>query len=66
MLDREPVFTGREEDDALLSGTRLGQSFFGPPTVSAETLLAWVAEWIRGGGRVLGKATHFEEREGNF
>jgi nucleoside-diphosphate-sugar epimerase len=66
VLDREPVFTGREEDHALLSDTSLAQSLFGPPTVSAETLLAWVAEWIRGGGRVLGKPTHFEEREGNF
>jgi nucleoside-diphosphate-sugar epimerase len=66
VLEREPVFTAGEEDDALLSNTTLAQSFFGPPTVSGETLLAWVAEWIRGGGTQLGKATHFEEREGNF
>jgi nucleoside-diphosphate-sugar epimerase len=66
VLEREPNFTGREEDDALLSNTSLAQNFFGPPAVSSDTLLAWVAEWIRGGGRILGKATHFEEREGNF
>jgi len=66
VLGREPVFAGREASDALLSNTSLAQSLFGPPTVSAETLLAWTAEWVRGGGQTLGKATRFEEREGNF
>jgi nucleoside-diphosphate-sugar epimerase len=66
LLEREPVFAGREESDALLSDTSLAQSLFGPPTVSAETLIAWTAEWIRRGGATLGKATKFEEREGNF
>ena len=66
LLEREPVFVGREEPDALLSDTALAQSLFGPPTVSAETLIAWTAEWIRRGGATLGKATRFEEREGNF
>jgi hypothetical protein len=50
----------------LLSDTSLSQSLFGPPTVAAETLLAWVAEWVRRGNPVLGKATHFEQREGSF
>jgi len=66
VLGREPVFAGREESDALLSNTSLARSLFGPPTVSAETLLAWTAEWVRAGGQTLGKATRFEEREGNF
>jgi nucleoside-diphosphate-sugar epimerase len=66
VLGREPVFTGREADDALLSNTTLSQSLFGPPTVSAEVLLAWVAEWVRAGNPTLGKATRFEEREGTF
>ena len=66
LLDREPVFAGREEDDALLSNTELAQSLFGPPAVSPERLLTWVGEWIRRGGSTLGKATRFEEREGSF
>jgi nucleoside-diphosphate-sugar epimerase len=66
LLDREPLFVGQEEPDALLSDTALAQSLFGPPTVSAETLIAWTADWVRRGGAILGKATHFEEREGNF
>ena len=66
ILGRDPVFVNSEATDALLSDTSLAQSLFGPPTVSAETLLVWVAEWLRRGGPLLGKATKFEEREGRF
>ena len=66
LLGREPQLVGQEADDALLSNTAHAQSLFGPPTVSAETLLVWTAEWVRQGGHILGKATHFEEREGRF
>lgn len=66
LLDREPTIIGHEEPDALLSDTALAQSLFGPPTVSAETLIAWTAAWVGAGGTTLGKSTRFEEREGNF
>jgi hypothetical protein len=29
-------------------------------------MLNWVADWIRQGGRLLGKPTHFEKRTGTF
>jgi nucleoside-diphosphate-sugar epimerase len=66
ILEREPLFVGREQGDALLSDTTLAQSLFGPPTVSGETLTTWTAEWVRGGHPTLGKSTRFEEREGTF
>lgn len=66
VLGREPVLAGQEQRDALLSNTTLAQSLFGTPTVSAETVLAWVGEWVRHGGATSGKATRFEEREGTF
>jgi nucleoside-diphosphate-sugar epimerase len=66
ILGREPVFSGREEVDALLSDTTLAQSLFGRPAVSADTLIGWVGEWVRSGRPTLGKATRFEEREGRF
>ena len=66
MMDRRPRLVGSESPDALLSDTSLAQSLFGRPTVSTETLLSWVAEWVQTGNPVLGKATHFEEREGRF
>jgi nucleoside-diphosphate-sugar epimerase len=66
VLAREPRFVERESDDALLSDTSMSQSLFGRPAVSAGVLLEWVAEWVRRGGTLLGKATHFEQREGSF
>lgn len=66
LLGHEPRFAGREAADALLSDTRKAQSLFGEPSVSARTLTAWVAEWVRRGGHTTGKATRFEQREGAF
>lgn len=63
---RAPVLTGTESPDALLSNTSLARSLFGAPRVSAERLVDWVADWIGQGGRVLGKSTGFEQREGRF
>ena len=57
---------GREAPDALLSDTSLAQSLFGPPTVSADVLIDWVATWVARGGTRLGKATKFEVRDGRF
>jgi hypothetical protein len=31
-----------------------------------ETLLRWTAQWVKQGGRDLGKPTHFEVRDGNY
>jgi hypothetical protein len=39
---------------------------FGMLPTSLDAMLAEVAEWVRAGGRALGKPTHFEEREGRF
>jgi uncharacterized protein YbjT (DUF2867 family) len=66
LLDRAPAFTGTESADALLSNASHAHSLFGEPSVSASTLLEWVAEWVRSGQPLLGKPTHFEERTGAF
>lgn len=66
LLGREPVFVGVEATDALLSNTSRGQAFWGPPSVPAARLIAWVADWVTHGGVTLGKPTHFEQREGSF
>jgi nucleoside-diphosphate-sugar epimerase len=63
---RAPVITGDEAPDALLSDASRAAALFGPPTVPAGTLVDWVASWLRGGGPLLGKPTHFEERTGTF
>lgn len=65
-LGREPVFSGEEGATALLSDASRCTGRFGPPTVDAMTVCDWVAEWVRAGGRSLGRPTHFENREGGF
>jgi nucleoside-diphosphate-sugar epimerase len=63
---REPVFTGVEAADALLSDATRSIQLFGPPVVSLDTMIEWTVAWLKQGGRVLGKPTHFEERHGQF
>jgi nucleoside-diphosphate-sugar epimerase len=66
LLDREPMLVGVEEPDALLSNTALAQASFGPPLLSTDRLLQWVAAWVGGGRRTLPKRTRFQERGGAF
>jgi nucleoside-diphosphate-sugar epimerase len=65
-LGVDPIFSGQEASTALLSDASRCEKLFGPPSVSVETVLDWVADWVQGRGRSLGKPTHFEEREGRF
>jgi nucleoside-diphosphate-sugar epimerase len=66
LLERRRVFSGAEASDALLSNASLAHTMFGAPSVSSDTLLEWVASWLRSGNPLLGKPTHFEERTGAF
>ena len=65
-LRREPCFEGAEAPDALLSNTERMQALLGAPEMEIERMLDRVAEWVRAGGRLLGKPTHFEARDGTF
>ncbi len=66
LLGGSPVFHEVEAPDALLSNARRSVQLFGPPTVDLESMLQWTADWLRRGGRELGKPTHFEARDGRF
>ena len=63
---RRPQIVGHEAPDALLSDARRAASLLGPPSVPLDLLVDWVGEWVAGGGALLGKATHYEERSGTF
>ena len=65
-LGRSPRFSGAESADALLSNTERMQSVFAPPEVSVDEMIERVAAWVRSGGSMLNKPTHFEERVGRF
>lgn len=65
-LGKEPIFENECGTDAYLNDASLAMETFGYPSVSAETLIRWQAEWLLDGGRTLGKPTHFEERKGSY
>jgi nucleoside-diphosphate-sugar epimerase len=59
-------FEGTESEDALLSNAEASFSLFGRPRVTADQLIAWIADWVARGEATLAKPTHFEERDGRF
>jgi len=66
LLGREPRFTGNEAPDALLGNGEEAVRRYGPPRVSPEQLIRWVADWVQQGGESLARPTHFEVRDGKF
>jgi nucleoside-diphosphate-sugar epimerase len=65
-LGRTARLTGRESDDALLSDSTRMRTLLAAPMLPLDTLLDWVADWVSRGGRLLGKPTKFERRDGRF
>ena len=63
---RHPRLVGLAAPDALLSDTTLARRLFGPPAVSSERLIDWVAEWLDAGNPTLGRPTKFEVRDGRY
>ncbi len=61
-----PRFEGEEAADALLSDASRSVGHFGPPEVSLDAMIEWTARWLESGGRLLGKPTRFEVRDGRF
>lgn len=63
---REPILEGREATHAWIGDARECERLFGPPETSLEQMLDLVAAYLTEGGRLLGKPTHFETRDGKF
>lgn len=61
-----PEFRGREEPTALLSDASHCRALFGRPSVGIDEMIGLVARWVRAGGELLDKPTHFERRDGSF
>jgi len=59
-------FTGTESADALLADASQCHERFGYPSVPLRRLVRWVGQWVGEGGRQLGKATKFQQREGKY
>lgn len=65
-LGLTPLYTGAEAPDALLSDATRSATLLAEPPLPLDTLLDWVADWVMRGGRLLGKPTGFESRDGQF
>lgn len=66
VMNRKVQITGEEAPTAWLNNAGKAQRLFGYPSVSLDTMIEWVAQWVMQGGSTLGKPTHFEERGGKF
>ena len=63
----EPTFVSSGEGHtALLSDARKARGLFGSSTVQPKEMIEWIANWIRDGGSMLNKPTHFQTRDGKF
>lgn len=66
LLEREVKIVGQEAPTALLSNTQFMQAKLGQPRIGLEQMLKWIAYWIKSGGAILNKPTHFQTRDGKF
>jgi len=62
----EPRFIGSESNTALLNDASRCFERFGPPKVSLDTVIDWVAHWVEHDQPILNKPTQYEQREGKF
>jgi nucleoside-diphosphate-sugar epimerase len=60
------AFTGDEAETALLNNSQMAHRLFGLPRVSIDQVLYWIAGWLKEEGKILGKPTHFEVRDGKY
>jgi nucleoside-diphosphate-sugar epimerase len=63
---KEARFKGTSRAKALLSNVDRMRATFSAPDVGIDAMVQWTIDWIRDGGPLLGKPTHFEERAGTF
>jgi hypothetical protein len=66
LMNRPPKIVGEEAETALLSNPTRIISKLGEPPTPIDMVIKWTAHWIMSSGRLLGKPTHFEEREGKY
>ena len=66
IFGKAPVLKGTPAKEAWLADASESIRLFGPPTKTLDELIALVAAHVSAGGRLLGKPTHFEARDGKF
>lgn len=60
------TFEGEADDDALIANVEQLSHRLPYTPLPLDTLCAWAVAWIQSDGRLLGKATKFEVRDGKY
>jgi hypothetical protein len=66
IFGRAPLFTGAPQATAWHIDPAESYRLFGRPETELDAMIAAVAAHLQAGGRLLGKPTHFEVRDGTF
>lgn len=66
LLDRKVQIVGQEAETAWLNDASHSHRLFGSPPTSLESMMHWIAAWIKEGGETWGKPTGFAKRDGRF
>lgn len=66
MIGKEPVLTGQEAQNALLSNGSLCFRHFGYPSISLLEMIEAIVRWVKEGGKLYNKPTKYEVRSGKF
>lgn len=66
LLGKQPVFEGSEAPNAWISNPGKAIRLFAEPETSIDSMLEYVAAWLKQGLPTLGKPTGFDKRDGNF
>lgn len=66
LMGKEVKLTGNESESALLVNISKSHKLLGKPIVSLDQVIKWTANWVGNNNRLLGKATHFEVRDGKY
>ncbi len=65
-LECSVEFVGQEQPTAWLNNASQSHRLFGEPRTPLSSMLDAVVAWLKRGGRLLGKPTHFEIRDGAY
>lgn len=66
IFGKTPLFVNEPEGTALLNNASACHRLFGYPKVTINEIIELTAYWLKNGGDLLDKPTHFQERKGKF
>lgn len=66
LLERQPIYCGKEQETAWLNNASKSHELFGIPETSLQEMIDWTAAWLLKGENTFNKPTGFDNRDGKF